>query len=157
MNYFFEEKFLDNSLVVDFEDILINCKKNNFSAKDTCTRNGFQTPNLFDYKLIEEKKINSLSQEIMKIFGKERSYLFHIHLIEYEKGGYQKAHDHKQTEDYSFILYLNDSDGNTVFDTIGVETVPEKGKIIFFSSDLWHWAKPSKRNKKIVVGAIKTI
>jgi hypothetical protein len=80
--------------------------------------------------------------------------LFHIHLIEYFTNGHQSGHNHETTEDYSFILYLNDSDGNTVFEELG-EIKPKKGRLIFFKSDLWHYGRPSTMNKKVAVGALK--
>ena len=115
-----------------------------------CTINGFQTDNILQYEAP-----NELAQEILKTLKKDLN-LIHIHLIEYFEGGEQTPHDHHRTEDYSFILYLNDSDGNTVFENYG-EVKPEKGKLIFFKSDVYHWAKPSLKNKKVAVGALKNI
>ena len=81
--------------------------------------------------------------------------IFHIHYIEYEKGGYQTEHIHKP-DDYSFVLYLNNSDGDTVLkDPINKQFSPKKGKIIVFNGKILHYAKPSFEGKRVLVGAIK--
>jgi len=137
------DEIVDNLLIT-----LETFKEKNISVSDTCTKNGFQTPNILNYDAPQE-----LAKLIMNKIGKNLD-LFHIHLIEYYNQGEQLPHDHKDTEDYSFILYLNDSDGNTVLENIG-EISPKKGKLIFFKSDILHFAKPSLQQKKIAVGALK--
>jgi hypothetical protein len=145
-----EEFKISNQVVNDLLITLELFKKNKISVSGTCTKNGFQTDNILKYQAPKE-----LSQLIMKEIGKDLD-LFHMHLIEYYNQGEQLPHDHKDTEDYSFVLYLNDSDGNTVFDNIG-EISPKKGKLIFFKSDLTHFGKPSFQGKKIAVGALKNV
>ena len=66
----------------------------------------------------------------------------------------------KNTEDYSFVLYLQDSEnGHTCFeiDNKIVKVKPEKGKLVFFPSDIWHWGEKSSGKKKIAVGALKCV
>jgi hypothetical protein len=145
-----EEFKISNQVVNDLLITLELFKKNKISVSGTCTKNGFQTDNILKYQAPKE-----LSQLIMKEIGKDLD-LFHMHLIEYYNQGEQLPHDHKDTEDYSFVLYLNDSDGNTVFDNIG-EISPKKGKLVFFKSDLTHFGKPSFQGKKIAVGALKNV
>lgn len=145
-----EEFKISNQVVNDLLITLELFKKNKISVSGTCTKNGFQTDNILKYQAPKE-----LSQLIMKEIGKDLD-LFHMHLIEYYNQGEQLPHDHKDTEDYSFVLYLNDSDGNTVFDNIG-EISPKKGKLVFFKSDLTHYGKPSFQGKKIAVGALKNV
>ena len=125
-------------------------KEKNLSVSDTFTKNGFQTDNILNYEAPKE-----LSKLIMKEINKNLN-LFHIHLIEYYNQGEQLPHDHKNTEDYSFILYLNNSDGNTVFNDIS-EISPKKGKLVFFKSDILHYGRPSFYQKKIAVGALKIV
>ena len=75
--------------------------------------------------------------------------------IKYNEGGHQKEHFH-QTDDYSFILYLNNSDGDTVLkDPVHKKFSPEKGKIVVFNGKILHYGEPSFKGKKILVGAIK--
>tara|TARA_R100001510_G_C7526378_1_gene119710 strand:- start:149 stop:616 length:468 start_codon:yes stop_codon:yes gene_type:complete len=146
-----EEYLIPTELVEKFLITLQNMKQQNISVEcNTCTKNGFQTPNILLYE-----RPKKLSELLMKEIRKNLN-LFHMHLIEYDKNGEQLPHDHKKTEDYSFILYLNDSDGNTVFENIG-EIEPKKGKLVFFESHLLHYARPSVRNKKVAVGALKII
>jgi hypothetical protein len=144
-----EEFTVSEDLINKFIETLNIFKKAGIKASDTTsTINGFQTKNILNYEVTKE-----LSNEILKIINKDL-YLFHIHLIEYFTNGEQLAHNHERTEDYSFILYLNDADGNTVFENIG-EVKPKKGKLIFFNSDLMHYGKPSIKGKKIAVGALR--
>ena len=145
-----EEYKIDNSLVDELIKSLDLFKSINFCASDTCTVNGFQTENILKFD-----SARALINEILKDVIKDKKVeCFHVHLIEYFKGGYQNAHNHARTEDYSFILYLNDSDGNTVFkDELSIK--PEKGKLVYFKSDLIHWGEESNLNKKIAVGALK--
>ena len=75
------------------------------------------------------------------------------------KNGYQTSniveHDHKKTEKYSFILYLNNSDGDTVFkEPVNKKITPKLGKLIFFDSDISHRAEISNEGKQVLVGAI---
>jgi hypothetical protein len=144
-----EEFQISDKLVNMFVEKLQIFKNANLSCKDqTFTENGFQTDNILNYEHSRE-----LADKLLREINKNLD-LFHIHLIEYFTNGHQSGHNHKTTEDYSFILYLNDSDGNTVFKELS-EIKPQKGKLIFFESDLWHYGRPSTMNKKVAVGALK--
>ena len=84
--------------------------------------------------------------------------VFHIHYINYFEGGHQETHNHSKTERFSFILYLNDSDGETVFEEpIFKKIKPTKGLLVLFKADFLHCAEKSFNNKKILVGAIDRI
>jgi hypothetical protein len=144
-----EEFKVPDELVDKLLDTLLIFKRSNLrTLRNTCTVNGFQTVNIFSYNFTKEIK-----EQLSKLINKDLN-LFHVHLIEYIDNGEQLAHNHERTEDYSFILYLNNADGNTVFENIG-EVKPEKGKLIFFKSDLMHYGKPSIKGKKVAVGALK--
>jgi hypothetical protein len=126
---------------------IINKNKKNFSdvSNGTTTQNGFQSSNIvsiFDNDLKKEMLDNQcLYQDI-----------YHIHYIEYFNQGFQNKHNHFTSEEYSFILYLNDSVGDTIFSNKKIS--PEKGLLIIFDSSLDHAAEKSI-NKKVLVGAIK--
>jgi hypothetical protein len=114
--------------------------------------NGYHTGNILKFNFTV-KMVNEILDKIP--YGD--TVLHHVHLIHFYESGYEKAHDHKQTEDFSFILYLSNSeDGHTCFKLKEelYKVKPEKGKIIFFPSDIWHWGEPSSGNKKIAVGAL---
>lgn len=142
---FFKTK-IDNDVVKEITNI-ININKNKFLdvSNNTCTENGFQSNNIVNFfnENLKKKMMNNqcLYQDI-----------FHIHYIEYKNSGFQKEHNHANTEEYSFILYLNDSVGDTVFSNTRVS--PKKGLLIIFDSTLFHKGEKSI-NKKILVGAIK--
>jgi hypothetical protein len=86
-----------------------------------------------------------------------------LHFIEYFGGGEQMGHTHVNNEDYSFILYLNDcSDGATIFygpdpSISPLEVLPKKGKLVIFPSYIYHKAKVTNSNKKILVGSLLEI
>ena len=127
---------------------IVNSYKGIDISDETYTEKGFQTENilhLFSDNIIKKiVPINKLCERI-----------FHIHYIEYYKGGHQTEHFHKP-DNYSFILYLNNSDGDTVLkDPVNKKFSPKKGKVIVFDGKILHYGKPSFKNKKILVGAIK--
>ena len=144
------EKFIiKDHLVDELVKSLELLKLANFSAsKDVATVNGFQTANILDFDAMRYL-IDEILEDIIILKGGKCT---HVHLIEYLFGGYQLEHDHKETEDYSFILYLNDSDGDTVFAN-GERVTPKKGELIYFQSDMLHSGEKSNLGKKIAVGA----
>ena len=142
--------FVEDEIVDDFLTTLDLFKEKNLKVENTYTVNGFQSVNILALASTKE-----LSSRLLKYIDKKLQ-LFHIHLIDYDEDGQQDSHDHKETEDYSFILYLNDSDGNTVFEDV-CEVSPKKGKLVLFKSDVRHYGKPTNTNKKVAVGALKSI
>jgi len=143
----FEIIKLDLKVIEDIEKILSTNKFMDYS-KDTCTVKGFQTDNI-----INIFSTNLLKQMLPYLDFSER--VFHIHYINYYNEGYQKKHNHAETEKFSFILYLNDADGDTVFeDPIKKNIKPQKGILILFDSSIWHYGKMTSNNKRVLVGAI---
>lgn len=132
------------------KDILSLLRKYDFKdiSNESYTKNGYQTPNIvniFNKNML--KKILPFDSFYKKIFW--------IHYIKYHKDGYQVEHDHKKTEKYSFILYLNNSDGDTIFkEPINKKITPKLGKLIFFDSDILHKAEISNQGKQVLVGAV---
>jgi hypothetical protein len=143
----FHDTFIDESTVDKTLEII---NKNNFQDESfhTATVNGFQTPNIIN--LFSEK----LLRDIIPVDNFYKS-IFHLHYINYRPGGSQNRHNHLMTEEYSFILYLNDADGDTVFESpINKNITPKKGRLIVFSSDIMHFGLQTFNNKKVLVGAI---
>ena len=126
--------------------VLMNFKK--YKLPEIIREKGFQTYNI----------VNMFSRDLLKKIvpiNELHKKIFHIHYIQYNKGGYQTEHLH-EPDDYSFILYLNNSDGDTVIKhPINKKFTPKKGKIVVFNAKILHYAEPSFKNKKILVGAIK--
>ena len=113
---------------------------------DRATINGLQSTNIRDHIVL-----NFLPWD----FSSRTDW---IHYIEYNVGGYQKRHKHEKHEKYSWILYLNDSDGDTIFFTEGkIRVTPRKGKLVIFSSDIEHEAMTTMMGKKVLVGGIDKI
>jgi len=152
VNYFID--FLDNYSNDDFID-----------TSNVCTLNGNQTPNVLsqiDPNIVAQIKTNYLLPSINIIKGwykLEDIEIDSIHLIEYLNQGKQTIHNHENWEDYSWIIYLNDSDGDTIFYTFPkhIQISPKKGKIVIWKSYIDHEGLESLKNKKVVVGSIKEI
>lgn len=83
---------------------------------------------------------------------------FYLHMIDYENGGKMNVHTHEHNEDYSFILYLNScNDGDTILhmNNGDYKIIPEKNKVVLFSSNIPHSAEYSK-SKRVLVGGLRT-
>lgn len=135
--------------------VLEQLKINNIGVpyNSTCTIDGFQTNNIYDVPCMQDTLNNILS------YLPENNLKYRwFHMIDYQKNGYQKRHNHKQTEDFSFILYLIDckNGGETIFETNegNVEIKPQKNKLVFFPSNVWHIGKDTIDHKKVAVGAL---
>tara|TARA_R100000664_G_scaffold33441_1_gene50564 strand:+ start:1955 stop:2407 length:453 start_codon:yes stop_codon:yes gene_type:complete len=145
-------KFIKNYNITNntMEKILDLLNKQSFTneAHNTCTKNGYQTGNIIDI----------FPKDLLKEMLPDDDFherCFHIHYIEYLNGGYQKRHNHENTERYSFIIYLNDSDGFTYFEEpIDEKITPERGRVLIFRSDVNHGAETSFKNKRVLVGAM---
>lgn len=101
------------------------------------------------------KNIDIILSECQKYIPKKVEY-FYLHMIDYCDGGDMLIHKHDHNEDYSFVLYLNTcEDGyTTLYLEQPIRIKPERGKVLVFSSDVYHSATFSKR-KKILVGGLK--
>ena len=89
-----------------------------------------------------------------------------VHFVEYQRGGYQEFHDHKESETFSSILYLNTCRGGETFfpNSTGLRhgdrlTIsPIKNKMIAFPSYFSHRANKTSSwfiNKKVLVMGIR--
>jgi hypothetical protein len=158
-NFLFWESRIDDSLVESLEIILETekCNENGFYS-GSCTVNGFQT-----YSIHENEIYKPLLNTLLSYTpNKKLLYYRWFHLIDYNKFGKQDKHDHKNTEDYSFIIYLNtcDKGGETIFEVPNrplFMSKPVRGKLLFFPAYLQHWAENVYENKKVAVGALNII
>jgi len=141
--------FIQEDLTDELIKVCQQFKDNEKGVSGLCTVNGFQSENILHYS--GSKHFKKIFENILpKPFN-----IFHIHVLSYEKEGYQETHNHERTEDYSFILYLNTLDsGHTVFKDYG-KVKPEKNKLILFKSSLWHYGEKCDEEKLVAVGACK--
>tara|TARA_B100000424_G_scaffold77135_1_gene57462 strand:- start:2313 stop:2762 length:450 start_codon:yes stop_codon:yes gene_type:complete len=146
----FQVSYINKTII---DEIIYILENNNIVAvnEESCTIKGFQTDNIINlFKTDLLKKILPMEDFYKKIF--------HLHYIYYYLNGYQMEHNHIKTEKYSFILYLNNADGNTIFkEPISESISPELGKLIFFSSDIMHRSEISTNGKKVLVGAVDKV
>ena len=142
----FKIMYIDKTVINKIVSLLEN---NTFPVdQDNCTVNGFQSKNI----------INIFSKNLLKKILPFKDFykkIFHIHYIKYYLNGYQERHNHIKTEKYSFILYLNDAKGDTIFEEpIKKRISCEMGKLLYFSANIWHKAEMSPDEKKVLVGAV---
>ena len=124
-------------------------KKRKSVTSSTYTHNGYQTANIVNH--ISDYYKQSLLKQYFNSYE-----LLHVHMIHYYTGGSQKVHHHQDHDKFSFILYLNDADGDTVFYfDKEVSVSPERGKIVYFSGNLLHEGKESFQEKRVLVGGLR--
>ena len=116
---------------------------------DRATRGGFQSVNIrhgFDYRI--------LTRFLPFDFAYRTDW---IHYIEYDVGGFQKRHKHEKHEKFSWVLYLNDSDGDTVFYneklndnykelTVQSRNKPVKNQAVLFDGLQYHSSSVPEKN-----------
>jgi hypothetical protein len=159
----FKEFFVEDE-VSDYFNLLLNFVSNypeTFKDKKQSSLSGncFYTLNLLDninskifYNYIDKVKL--LCEDILNLKLK----YFYIHMIDYQNGGKMNVHKHNHNEDYSFILYLNScNDGETMIyiDDNQYKIIPEKNKVLLFSSHIPHSAEYSE-SKRVLVGGLRT-
>ena len=153
------QEFVIRENITDYLLLVLNQLKINnigIDPNSSCTINGFQTNNISEIPDMQ----NTLNDILEYLPVKNLKYRW-FHLIDYDKNGHQNRHDHKRTEDFSFILYLTDCEngGETIFyekeDIVTIK--PKKNKLVFFNADLWHKGNATIDHKKVAVGALKYI
>ena len=159
----FAEAQIPNRLVKDIERIYDKAKRNpiNFMDRETATVGGKQTDNALFLKDFRDliPHINAIKGIIEREVGTELAWRW-VHFVDYDKGGHQELHNHEGCEEISFILYLNDCNGGmTAFTyadktTHWKEVIPKRGRMVFFSSAINHYALPTHSKKKVMVGGL---
>lgn len=156
MNFF--ETIVSEEDILILENILLKEKeaKNEWIHPNSCTVKGFTTNNL-----LKKQEYNDIFNKLLLYLPEQYQNLKYcwFHMIDYEINGKQKVHNHSETEDYSFIVYLTTckQGGETVFyldPTKKLSFLPVKGKMIFFPSFLDHFGDEVIDKKKIAVGAL---
>ena len=126
------------------------------SESPTATQNGVQTENILKLSdFCNDGPFYRTLHRLRRIAEQQTGFNFelrHIHMIEYNYGGYQTPHTHDHNEDYSCILYLNTcDDGETRFPDHGINHFPEEGKMVIFPATAYHGASETTSGKKILV------
>ncbi len=124
------------------------------NIEEVSTVNGIQTENALELKDFQQDlDFNESLSHILNIIHSKTflnlSY-YYVHFVEYDRGGYQIAHNHAHAEDYSCVLYLNTCEGGeTYFDDVSF--APTKGNMIIFPSYLNHGSKETRSFKTVLV------
>ena len=122
---------------------------NQKSVTTTVSANGYQTGNAITPFL--KKELTPILEDL----SKQETNFNYMHVVEYHAGDYQGLHDHSHSDKYSFILYLNDADGDTIFqyaDNRIVRVTPEKGKIVVFNPDILHGTEATTGLRLVAAG-----
>lgn len=159
--------FIDKELLHETKKFLFKCValKEHLELSKVTTRNGTQTVNIVNF--IDEELLSEIYKVASNYIDQYyyNNLLFcdfnidHMHLIKYDTDGSQKPHNHQTSDDHSFILYLNNSDGGTAFynDVTPTVITPEEGKIVFFSSSINHEALRCTNEKQVAVGRLRFV
>ena len=140
------ENFLDETVCDEVVKYFNNTKVRNTHLNDY-----FKDKTLCPY-LVEDNlllsqilifQIKSI-QTASKLFYKDNLdvnlYLEYWNIVQMLPGKDMEVHEDQDQRDYSSVLYLNDDfiGGNTYFPKNDFICNPKKGKIIFFSSRIYH-------------------
>ena len=136
---------------------------------NTCFKSqGYQSSNLLDLGDPDLLEFSALMRfHLARNFGiaQENFEFVFLHFLDYDKQGLMEEHDHKDKEDLTFLLYLNDCpDGDTVFylnsandrsrQRSQIAVKPKKGRLAVFSSVVPHEGTITHNNKKIFAGGL---
>lgn len=174
------EKNLPGLQIYQLEDLSIcdrlierlnHIRKNKLSENNnnTCFKSqGYQSGNLLDLGDPDILEFSALMRfhlaQNLGIDQEGLDFVF-LHFLDYGQQGRMDEHDHKDKEDLTFLLYLNDcNDGATVFylnhanefskTRSEINVQPRKGKISVFNSTVPHRGDITTSNKKIFAGGL---
>jgi len=143
--------YITDNLILKLDEL--KNKKDGIPYNVSFTKNGFQTNNLCN-----DVSIKDVLREILNYLPYPNDYQYRwFHMIDYEQGGSQEAHDHTRTENYSYVLYLSSCNhgGETCFKLQHeLQIKPEKNTLIFFPATILHWGATTIDRKKVAVGAL---
>ena len=157
------EKHITNNILSSFNKYKHN--KSNLIDTDICNTNkGIQTNNVLDLNDFKEdvhfeRGLDYLINLIRRESGQSYLSFTWVHLVEYQRGGYQEWHNHQENENYSAILYLNTCrGGETQFESPHKTISPIKNNMIVFPSHFNHCAHKTSswfaKKKVLVMGII---
>ena len=156
---------VSNDLVNHFNEIFDLSVKSSFleDTSELCTYGGTQTKNVSSIiDPLSYKELYSVINAYIDLYYRytldSYNYLIdHIHIIDYQPGGYQEKHTHHYMEDHSFIVCLNDSDGKTRFyineEPLDIDCI--KNKIYLFNAAFFHEGLKCTTPRRIAVGSIR--
>ena len=81
------------------------------------------------------------------------NYTVDMWFAQYNKGDYTKMHYHIPFALFSFVYFVNAPRGASplVFPTSGRKIKPEEGKVVIFSSSLWHQVPKNRCENRLVL------
>ena len=145
--------FIKNTVDYDTKDILNEDIRDNFQLYHTFFLNKPYSQyyenviKVLDFANIKSKKLIRIKSNL------------NTNISNYKKSNYQIPHTDSENDDtYSFLYYINDSDGDTVFfkDNIILDKItPKKGTAVLFKSNTLHCASnPIEYDYRIVTNFV---
>jgi len=105
----------------------------------------------FNFFLSDLKFINLIKNILNnEIFGKENFKIVDAWGIKMKEGDFTQEHMHANN-DYSAILYLNNTNNKIIFPEINLSIKPIKNTLLFFNGILKHYTEPLMENKKYAI------
>tara|TARA_E500000331_G_C17104353_1_gene646728 strand:+ start:168 stop:764 length:597 start_codon:yes stop_codon:yes gene_type:complete len=98
--------------------------------------------------------LDRIKSKVQKHIGRSLTYYW-VHMLDYETGGEMIAHNHKHSEDYTALLYLNNcNNGSTFFIIDGekYEILPKRNRLVMYPSWVDHGSNYGTDKKVLVCG-----
>jgi len=142
---FFAECSID---ITDIKDYFISKIEENINSKEnnnyiTNVKGKMTSWNLFANDQNFHKILDKGTEQIGKFIKLPRSYLANAWGIKIEKGNETIFHNHRENE-FSGILYLNNTELPIHFPELNIYIVPKTGTFLFFSAILNHGTDVNK-------------
>ena len=90
-------------------------------------------------------------KEITKDLFEDKD-LFWMHLLKFSDNGKLDWHSHKDTETYSYVIYMDDNGGTMFNDNTFVSS--KKNRIVYFNSNYEHKAITNNKIRYVAAGGL---
>jgi hypothetical protein len=157
--------FLNHYTKLNKSNLLISYVSNHlidklYQIKSNLTNYDYETPDQVITKncYLSKNQITKLDWESKKeIAGPNFHYgsVHHLHILEFPKNGILDYHHHHNFEYYSYVIYMDDIGGTEfLFDDTTFLVPSEKGKIVWFPSEIMHRAITNGLPRIVAAGGI---
>ncbi len=131
-----------------------------YGIKKALTAGDYEIPDDIITKncLLSKNQIHKIDETFRReLAGSNFHYgsVHHIHILEFPHNGILDFHNHNNFEHFSFVLYMDDVGGTEFLFQNSATFVPsEKGKIVWFPSELLHRAVTNNKPRIVAAGGI---
>jgi len=157
--------FLDHHTGLTKSNLLISYVSDHlvdklYQIRSTFTSRDYETPDQVITKncYLSKNQITKLDRELRKeIAGSNFHFacVHHLHILEFPNNGILDYHHHNNFEYYSYVIYMDDIGGTEfLFDNKTFLVPSEKGKIVWFPSEIMHRAVTYGLPRIVAAGGI---